>query len=103
MKNEFVRMKMLAGLITENQDKELKEDIGSSTPSQQTWGLWLKLSDENGIDGYDLEGWNHIQVGKFIKELQWIEDNKDKYSDEELSDNFSAYLDELTPLDKLTP
>ena len=88
MNNEFKKMQKLAGLIKENQINEI-----STTPSEKTWGLWLKLSEENGIEGYDIEGWNHLQVGGFLKELQWIETNKDKYSDEELSDEFSKYLD----------
>ena len=62
---------------------------------EQTWNLWLKLSNENEIEDYDLSSFNHLQVGGFLKELQWIETNKDKYSDEELSQNFSNYLDEL--------
>ena len=62
---------------------------------EQTWNLWLKLSNENEIEDYDLSSFNHLQVGGFLKELQWIKDNKDKYSDEELSQNFSIYLDEL--------
>ena len=62
---------------------------------EQTWNLWLKLSNENEIEDYDLSSFNHLQVGGFLKELQWIKDNKDKYSDEELSQNFSNYLDEL--------
>ena len=62
---------------------------------EQTWNLWLKLSNENEIEDYNLSSFNYLQVGGFLKELQWIEDNKDKYSDEELSQNFSNYLDEL--------
>ena len=57
--------------------------------------MWLKLSEENGIEDYDVEGWNHLQVRGFLKELQWVETNKDKYSDEELSDKFTEYLDEI--------
>ena len=45
----------------------------------------LKVYKENGIEGYDIEDWNHIQVGNFLKELKWVEINKDKYSDEELT------------------
>ena len=55
----------------------------------------LKVSEENGIEGYDIEDWNHIQVGNFLKELQWVEINKDKYSDEELSDEFTKYIEEM--------
>ena len=62
---------------------------------EQTWNLWLKLSNENEIEDYDLDNWNYLQVGGFLKELQWIKDNKDKYNDEELNQAFSDYLDEL--------
>ena len=90
MNNEFKKMQKLAGLIKENQINE-----ASTTPSEKTWKLWLKVSEENGIEGYDIEDWNHIQVGNFLKELQWIEINKDKYSDEELSDEFTKYIEEM--------
>jgi hypothetical protein len=76
-------------------ENKLNEYTAPSFPSEATWELWLKLSNENEIEDYDLNGWNHLQVGGFLKELQWIEDNKDKYSDEELSQNFSDYIDEL--------
>jgi hypothetical protein len=78
--------------LTEN---KLNEYTSLSFPNEVTWGLWLKLSDENEIEDYDLNKWNHLQVGGFLKELQWIENNKDKYNDEELSQNFSDYLNEL--------
>ena len=84
--NETKRMQQLAGLITESQ---INENIPSSFPTQKAWGLWLKLSKENEIEDYDLNDFNHLQVGSFLKELQWIENNKDKYSDEELSQEFS--------------
>ena len=96
MNNEFLKMQKIAGLITEGEYKaNLNEQMTPSFPSEQAWKLWLKLSEENEIEDYDLENFNHLQVGGFLKELQWIEDNKDKYSDEELSQNFSNYLDEL--------
>jgi hypothetical protein len=60
-----------------------------------TWGLWLKLSNENEIEDYDLETWNHLQVEGFLKELQWIKDNKDKYNEKELSQAFNDYLNKL--------
>ena len=60
-----------------------------------TWGLWLKLSNENEIEDYDLETWNHLQVEGFLKELQWIKDNKDKYNKKELSQAFNDYLNKL--------
>jgi len=78
-----------------NEEEKLDEYVAPSFPSEQTWNLWLKLSNENEHDDYNLETFNHLQVGGFLKELQWIEDNKDKYSDEELSQAFSNYLDEL--------
>jgi hypothetical protein len=87
---EFKRMQQLAGVIIESQ---LNENIPSSFPTQKAWELWLKLSKENEIEDYDLNDFNHLQVGSFLKELQWIESNKDKYSDEELSQEFSNYLD----------
>ena len=80
----------LAGILTEDISK-----ITSNSPSEQTWKLWLKLSDENEIEDYELDTWNHLQVQGFIKELQWIENNKDKYDDEELNNEFSDYLSEL--------
>ena len=92
MSKEFKKMQKLAGIITEGQ---VNESPAVSTPTEQTWKLWLKLSDENEIEDYDINGWNHLQVGGFLKELQWIENNKDKYTDEELSKKFSEYLDEL--------
>jgi hypothetical protein len=85
--NEIKRMQQLAGLINENQ-------ISSSNfPSKETWGLWLELSRENDVDSLDLNDWNEMWVRSFIKELQWIESNKDKYSRDELSQEFSDYLD----------
>jgi hypothetical protein len=88
--NEFKRIQQLAGILTENIPQTT-----SNSPSEQTWKLWLKLSDENEIEDYELDTWNHLQVQGFIKELQWIENNKDKYDDEELSNEFSDYLSEL--------
>jgi hypothetical protein len=88
--NDFKRIQQLAGILTEDISKTT-----SNSPSEQTWKLWLKLSDENEIEDYELDTWNHLQVQGFIKELQWIENNKDKYDDEELSNEFSDYLDEL--------
>ena len=96
MSQEQLRMQMLSGIITESEYKaKLDEYVAPSFPSEQAWNLWLKLSNENEFDDYNLESFNHLQVGGFLKELQWIEDNKDKYSDEELSQAFSDYLDEL--------
>jgi hypothetical protein len=87
--NEIKRMKRLAGLINENQ-------IASSNfPSKETWELWLELSNENDVDSLNLEDWNEMWVSSFIKELQWIENNKDKYSREELSDEFLNFLDSI--------
>jgi hypothetical protein len=74
---------------------KLNEYVAPSFPSEETWKLWLELSDENEIEDYDLQEFNHLQVGGFMKELQWIEDNKGKYDREELSEEFSNYLDEL--------
>ena len=91
LNEQFIRMQKLAGVITESQ---INENIPSSFPTQKAWELWLKLSEENEIEDYDLNNFNHLQVGSFLKELQWIENNKDKYSDEELSQEFSNYLDE---------
>jgi hypothetical protein len=96
MSQEQLRMQMLSGIITESEYKaKLDEYVAPSFPSEQAWNLWLKLSNENEFDDYNLESFNHLQVGGFLKELQWIEDNKDKYSDEELSQAFSDYLDEI--------
>ena len=88
--NDFKRIQQLAGILTEDISK-----ITSNSPSEQTWKLWLKLSDENEIEDYEHDTWNHLQVQGFIKELQWIENNKDKYDDEELNNEFSDYLSEL--------
>jgi hypothetical protein len=94
--NEIKRMQLIAGLITENEyRKSMGESIGTSFPSSQTWQLWLRLSEENEIEDYEINTWNHLQVNSFIKELQWIENNKDKYDDEEMSEKFSNYLDTL--------
>ena len=96
MSQEQLRMQMLSSIITESEYKaKLDEYVAPSFPSEQAWNLWLKLSNENEFDDYNLESFNHLQVGGFLKELQWIEDNKDKYSDEELSQAFSDYLDEI--------
>ena len=96
MSQEQLRVQMLSGIITESEYKaKLDEYVAPSFPSEQAWNLWLKLSNENEFDDYNLESFNHLQVGGFLKELQWIEDNKDKYSDEELSQAFSDYLDEI--------
>lgn len=76
-------------------ENKLNEYVAPSFPSEQTWNLWLKLSNENEYDDYNLETFNHLQVGGFLKELQWIENNKDKYDEEELSKRFSGYIDEL--------
>ena len=96
MSQEQLRMQMLSGIITESEYKtKLDEYVAPSFPSEQTWNLWLKLSNEVGYDDYNLETFNHLQVGGFLKELQWIEDNKDEYSDEELSQAFSDYLDKI--------
>ena len=96
MSQEQLRMQMLSGIITESEYKaKLDEYVAPSFPSEQAWNLWLKLSNENEFDDYNLESFNHLQVAGFLKELQWIEDNKDKYSDEELSQAFSDYLDEI--------
>ena len=73
----------------------INEEMSSSFPSEQAWNLWLKLSEENEFDDYDLQTFNHLQVGGLLKELQWIEDNKDKFDGEELSKQFSDYLDQL--------
>ena len=73
--NEIKRMQLLAGLITESQ---INENIPSSFPTQKAWGLWLKLSKENEIEDYDLNDFNHLQVGSFLKELQWIENKKSR-------------------------
>jgi hypothetical protein len=87
--NEIKRMQQLAGVVNENQ-------IASSNfPSKETWELWLELSNENDVDSLNLEDWNEMWVSSFIKELQWIENNKDKYSREELSDEFLNFLDSL--------
>jgi hypothetical protein len=87
--NEIKRMKRLAGLINENQ-------IASSNfPSKETWELWLELSNENDVDSLNLEDWNEMWVSSFIKELQWIENNKDKYSRDELSQEFLNFLDSI--------
>jgi hypothetical protein len=90
--NEVKRMQQLAGVLKES---KINENIPSSFPTQKAWNLWLKLSEENEIEDYDLNNFNHLQVGGFLKELQWIENNKDKYSDEELSQEFSNYLDNI--------
>jgi hypothetical protein len=84
--NEIKRMQQLAGVINENQ-------IASSNfPSKETWELWLELSNENDVDSLNLEDWNEMWVSSFIKELQWIENNKNKYNRDELSQEFSDYL-----------
>ena len=40
-----------------------------------------KLSDENEIEDYELDTWNHLQVQGFIKELQWIENNRKVFAE----------------------
>lgn len=96
LSEETLRLQMLSGIITENEYKlKLNEYVEPSFPSEQAWNLWLRFSNEYEFDDYNLETFNHLQVGGLFKELQWIEDNKDKYSDEELSQAFSDYLDEL--------
>lgn len=95
---DIIRMNQLASLITEGQTRKmmevLNENISSSFPSEQAWDLWLKLSEENEYEDYDLQAHNHLQVGNIFRELQWIENNKDKFDEEELSDKFSDFLDQ---------
>ena len=58
---------------------------------EQTWNLWLKLSNENEIEDYDLSSFNHLQVGGFLKELQWIKDNKDKYNKDKINNQINKW------------
>ena len=88
MNNNFNLKSFLA------EGKMLKEEITIPTLDENAWKLWLQLSNEAGIEDYDLESYNHLQVNGFLKELNWVASNKDKYSNyEELSDAFNNFLD----------
>jgi hemerythrin len=95
---DIIRMNQLAGIVTEGQAKKLlevlNEEMPSSFPSEEAWNLWLKLSEEMGYEDYDLQTHNHLQIGSLLRELQWVENNKDKFEGEELMDKFSDYLDQ---------
>ena len=62
---------------------------------EKIWNLWLKLSNENEIEDYEINTWNYLQIGGFLKELQWVEDNENKYSFDELSKKFSDYINNM--------
>jgi len=73
----------------------LKEEITIPTLDENSWKLWLQLSNEAGIEGYDLESYNYKQVNGILKEISWVASNKDKYSNyEELSDAYNNFLDD---------
>lgn len=87
MENNFNLKKFLA------EGALLKEEITIPTLDENDWDLWLQLSNEAGIEDYDLESYNHLQVNNFLKEISWVASNKDKYSNyEELFDAFDAFL-----------
>jgi len=93
LNEEFIQMQKIAGIkINENQVNEANE---AQFPTERVWKLWIKHSEENEIEDYDISDYNHLQFGGILKELQWVENNKDKYNDEELSEKFSEFLDGL--------
>jgi hypothetical protein len=74
----------------------LKEEITIPTLDENSWKLWLQLSNEAGIEDYDLESYNYKQVNGILKEISWVVSNKDKYSNyEELSDAYNNFLDDI--------
>jgi hypothetical protein len=98
MKKQFItetaRMQQLAGILTES--KLLTENITVPTLDDKTWKLWLQLSNEAGIEDYDLETYNYNQVNGILKEISWVSSNKDKYSNyDELSDAYNDFLDSI--------
>jgi hypothetical protein len=60
---------------------------------EQTWILWLKLSQVNEYEDYDLQTHNYLQINSLFKELKWIQKNKQKCHEEELIKKFNKYLD----------
>ena len=60
---------------------------------EQTWILWLKLSQIYEYEDYDLQTHNYIQINSLFKEIKWVQKNKQKYSEEELIKQFNKYLD----------
>ena len=88
MENNFNLKKFLA------EGKMLKEEITIPTLDENSWKLWLQLSDEAGIEDYDLETYNYKQVNGILKEISWVASNKDKYSNyEELFNAYNDFLD----------
>ena len=88
MENNFNLKKFLA------EGKMLKEEITIPTLDENSWNLWLQLSDEAGIEDYDLETYNYKQVNGILKEISWVASNKDKYSNyEELFNAYNDFLD----------
>jgi hypothetical protein len=76
--------------------KLLTENITIPTLDENDWNLWLQLSNEAGIEDYDLESYNHLQVNNFLKELNWVASNKDRYNNyDELFDAFNSFLDDM--------
>ena len=60
---------------------------------EQTWILWLKLSQIYEYEDYDLQTHNYIQINSLFEEIKWVQKNKQKYSEEELIKQFNKYLD----------
>ena len=88
MENNFNLKKFLA------EGKMLKEEITIPTLDENSWKLWLQLSDEAGIEDYDLETYNYKQVNGILKEISWVASNKGKYTNyEELFNAYNDFLD----------
>ena len=62
---------------------------------EQTWILWLKLSQIYEYEDYDLQTHNYLQINSLFKELKWIQKNKEKYSKEELIKEFDKFIDNI--------
>jgi hypothetical protein len=89
MENTFNLKKFLA------EGKMLKEEITIPTLDENSWKLWLQLSNEAGIEDYDLETYNYKQINGILKEISWVASNKDKYSNyEELFNAYNDFLDD---------
>jgi hypothetical protein len=73
---------------------EIEIRIPISTLDEETWGLWVQLADDVGIEDFDLQMNNYHQVKNFFKEMSWVSSNKDKYDDyDELLEAFNNFID----------
>ena len=91
--NEIKRMQQLSGIVKESQ---LNEIGGNFSISEDTWNKWLYMSDELDYEDYDLRNHNYNEMNYVFQQLKWIEENKDKYSnDEEMIEAYMEFLDTI--------